>query len=1200
MNNKYLKYAGSFLHKHLITTVWVAAALFLVLSFIHIPEASPAKKAQQIEKKLHKRERILQSYVDKAMETSPEQWLEFERFPDDMVLYKYVADTLQSWANQFPISNDEVDVAPTWYRIHDLKNRSLFNTPLAFLEDSVQYVNLGPSWYIVKTFKKGEVKIIGGIEIIRLYDKENSILKNTANKHIGLDNNYTTVAPYIDNSSVIHTLDGNAAFSIISKHPLSKKERATGLQWISILLAIAALYIYQYRHNRLSSMWLTIGGLFVIQICSYFILKNIPAGGVLFSPILYADSFLFDSLGKLMMTNIFLFLMYSSIFLSRKALMANIIVSSPKIGKLKWWALTIAAALLLVYIAGSLISLVLNSTISLDLYRINAIDRYTIIIYICYALLFTALLFLLYIILSIASPKFRRYVKKHTTEVSLYYTFGVSIAMLLLISYGSFKKEEDEIKVMCSRIATERNLGLEIQLQTIEKNILADPLIRAFIGNPYSETMILNRLVERYLWNILPNYQISVSICAPLDIIRTSEYVRPVHCFSYFSNKIREYGVPLSNSSAFYYLDYFNADIDYLGAFNIIKGNSRYDMYIDIQSKRSTENAGYPYALLNDVPPVNRYAKYPYSIAKYQQGKLTVHNGQYNFPVSIDTGEYGTGFSFHTIKNDILFMYKLPNSNMVVITRPSRNIFLHLLSFSYTFLFFSLIFLCLPRMFRTKWKEPLLNVPKKSFRRKMIVFPTVSLVIALIFMAISSITLIIEYTNNSRMTMMEEKLLSVQNTFSQTSRTSERFTEINSSETFNAMDLVSKNARVDINLFDPFGKLIRTTQPEIFNEYIAYSRMNPKAYYELVYNKRMQVIQEEQISSMKYYSLYTPIYNDKGTLLAIANIPFFVSDTILQHDTSTIIAGVINIYIILIIAAILIAIFLSNSVTKPLKEISSKMESMDINHTVEHINYKANDELGMLVKTYNKMIDDLEKSAKELAQSEREGAWREMARQIAHEIKNPLTPMKLSIQHLKRMKSLNVPDWQERFDTVSSSLIEQIDILSDTASEFSSFAKFYNEDISDVDLIALLYEQSVLFDNYENIRITYRHSNEKAVVQTRKGQITRAFVNLLTNAIQAIEQKSEGQIVISVYKEGKWFRTDIEDNGNGVSEENLKNLFNPNFTTKTKGSGLGLAISRSIVSQSHGEIFYSKSAELGGACFSIRMPRCVKHSEDLT
>lgn len=1185
-----LKIWKRFLSRNHTSAVWILAVLFLALSYMNISNSSPVRKAVQVEKKLHKREKIMQEYVDKAFMTPPDQWLSLEDFPDDMVLYKYVADTLQSWANLFPISNDEVDFTPTWYRIHDLKNRNLFNTPLAFLKDSVQYVNFGYSWYIVKTYKKDNVKIICGIEIIKQYYAENAVLKNSYNKHIGLDERYTTVPTYIDDSSIVHTLDGNASFSIVSVEPLSKTEKATGFRWIALIMAIIALFMYQSEHNCLKNMWLTLTGLAILQSSTYLMVKSIPDSIEILSPILYADSYMFDSLGKMILTHLYLFLYAASIYLSRNVVLRNILSSEPKKRKLKVWILVSAAIMLSVYTALSLVSLILNSTITLDLYRINVITFHTVIIYCCYGLLFTALLFLLYIILSIISPRFNRYRKKHPQRIVIAYTSAVSLSIILMITYSSFKKEEESMRVLTSRIATERDLGLEIQLQTIEKNIMADPMIKAFTGTPYSESMILNRLVERYFWNILPNYQLRISVCTPFDRISTEEYVRPVNCFHYFSGKIREYGIKLSKTSAFYYLDYFNDNINYLGAFNILKGDTRYDFYLEIESKRTNDNTGYPSSLLDDNTPKDKYLKHPYSTAKYLHGKLTVNKGQYNFPVSVDPNDFPLGFSYQTEDDYIFFVDKLPNNNIVIVTRPGKNFLLHLLSFSYTFLFFSMVFFLIPRLFKRKKTESLLSIPRKSFRLKMIIFPTASLVIALIFMAISSVILIMEYIDNNRLSLMEEKLLSVQNTFSQTARTSERFTEINTAETFNAMELVSRNAQVDINLFDPLGKLIRTTKPEIFNEYIVSSRMDPKAYYELVYNKKMQVIQEESISNLKYYSLYSPIYNERGTLLAVANIPYFVSDTVFEHDASPIIAGIVNIYIILIIAAVLISITMSNSVTKPLKEISKKLEDMDISHKPEHINYKSEDELGMLVKTYNNMIDALDKSTKELAQSEREEAWREMARQIAHEIKNPLTPMKLSIQHLIRMKRQNVPDWQERFDTLASSLIEQIDILSNTASEFSSFAKFYTEEVSNVDLVALLYEQRALFDNYENISISFRRNEERAVVKARKGQITRAFVNLISNAVQAVEHKDNGKIIITLYRDGNYYRTDVEDNGSGVSDDNLKKLFSPNFTTKTKGTGLGLAISKNIVTQSQGEIFYSNSEEMGGACFSIKLP----------
>ena len=1180
----------NYILKNHTSTVWILAVLFLALSYVNTPYSSPARKAVQVEKKLHKREKLLQDYVDLAFSTPSDRWLSFEDFPEDMVLYKYVADTLQSWANLFPISNDEVDFTPTWYRIHDLKNRNLFNTPLAFLKDSVQYVNLGYSWYIVKTYRKENVKIICGIEIIKQYHSENAVLKNTYNRHIGLDSKYTTVPTYIDDSNVVHTLDGNASFSIINVEPLSKTEKATGLRWLALLFAIIALFLYQNRNNCLRSLWMTTGGLAILQLSSYLMLRSVPEGIEVLSPILYADSYLFDSLGKMILTHLYLFLYASSLYLSRNVILRNILSSGPRSRKLKTGFLVAAAILLSIYIAISLISFILNSAITLDLYRINAISLHTVVIYLCYALLFTALLFLLYMILTIISPKFTRYRKRYPYKTVLAYSTIVSLSLILMVTYSSFKKEEEGMRVLTSRLATERDLGLEIQLQTIEKNIIADPMLKAFIGTPYSESLILNRLVERYFWNILPNYQLKISVCTPFDRIRTEEYVRPVNCFSYFSNKINEFGIRLSQTSAFYFLDYFNDNINYIGGFNILKGDVRYDLYLEIESKRTRDNTGYPSSLLDDNSPKENSLRYPYSTAKYLHGKLTVNKGQYNFPVSINPEDYQTGFSYRIMDDCVLFIDKLPNNNIVIVTRPGKNIVLHLLSFSYTFLFFSFAFFAIPRIFVRKRAGSLLNIPRKSFRLKMIIFPTVSLVVALIFMAISSVILIMEYNDNSRLSMMEEKLLSVQNTFAQTARTSERFTEINTAETFNAMDLVSQNAQVDINLFDPLGKLIRTTKPEIFNDYIVPSRMNPQAYHELVYDRKMQVIQEEHISELKYYSLYSPIYNERGTLLAVANIPYFFSDTVFAHDASPIIAGIINIYIILIIVAVLISITMSNSVTKPLKEISKKLEDMDISHKPEHINYKSEDELGILVKTYNNMIDALDKSTKELARSEREEAWREMARQIAHEIKNPLTPMKLSIQHLIRMKKQNVPDWQERFDTLASSLIEQIDILSNTASEFSSFAKFYSEEVTDLDLVSLLYEQRALFDNYENISITFRRSEESAIVKARKGQITRAFVNLISNAIQAVEHKDSGKVTITLYKEGDYYRTDVEDNGSGVSEENLEKLFRPNFTTKTKGTGLGLAICKNIVTQSHGEIFYSHSKEIGGACFSIRLP----------
>ena len=212
-----------------------------------------------------------------------------------------------------------------------------------------------------------------------------------------------------------------------------------------------------------------------------------------------------------------------------------------------------------------------------------------------------------------------------------------------------------------------------------------------------------------------------------------------------------------------------------------------------------------------------------------------------------------------------------------------------------------------------------------------------------------------------------------------------------------------------------------------------------------------------------------------------------------------------------------------------------------------------------------------------------------MARQIAHEIKNPLTPMRLSIQYLVRLKQKNVPGWEDKFESVADSILEQIDILSDTASEFSSFAKFYYEESSTLNLYSLIMEQRVLFDNRDNIKILINSESEECYVFARKGQIIRVIVNLLSNALQAVETRGGGYIRISISSSDGKYTVSFEDNGPGVKEEDVDKLFKPNFTTKTGGTGLGLAISRNIIEQSGGTIYYRKS-ELGGANFSFTLP----------
>ena len=425
---------------------------------------------------------------------------------------------------------------------------------------------------------------------------------------------------------------------------------------------------------------------------------------------------------------------------------------------------------------------------------------------------------------------------------------------------------------------------------------------------------------------------------------------------------------------------------------------------------------------------------------------------------------------------------------------------------------------------------------------------------------------------------------------------------LNSREFSDLMNEAGSMAKSDINIYTPGGKIFKSTTPEIFDMSIFGSRINQDAYYNIVYGNQRIYISREKFAGHRFYSLYAPLFNADGQLVAILNAPYTDQGYDLKRDAFFHSATIINLFIILLAATVILSTTIVNGMFRPILEMGRKMNTTDI-HGLEYIIYKREDEISTLVEAYNRMVHDLSDSTRKLAQAERDKAWSEMARQVAHEIKNPLTPIKLEIQRLIRLKQKNDPSWEEKFDKVSSVILEHIDILTDTANEFSTFAKLYSEKPVELDLDKIIREQLTIFDNRENISISYM-GLDKAMVMAPKPQLIRVFVNLMTNAIQAIEiqqkedyeagrEPAKGKIAIFIRNSMKDGYYDIvfEDNGPGVKEENLGKLFTPNFTTKSSGTGLGLAICRNIVEKCNGEILYQRSFVMKGACFTVRLPK---------
>ena len=298
----------------------------------------------------------------------------------------------------------------------------------------------------------------------------------------------------------------------------------------------------------------------------------------------------------------------------------------------------------------------------------------------------------------------------------------------------------------------------------------------------------------------------------------------------------------------------------------------------------------------------------------------------------------------------------------------------------------------------------------------------------------------------------------------------------------------------------------------------------------------------------------------------------------------------LNAFVFLLLISSALSFSISNTIISPLTELGNKLKEFSLGKRNEPIPWKQPDELGTLIQSYNDMVDKLEQSAELLAHSEREVAWREMAKQVAHEIKNPLTPMKLSIQHMEfRIREAEEEEAREIVQHVSKVLIEQIDNLSRIASEFSSFANLPRPEYEEImlnDLVTSVYD---LFRTRSNIKFNLYVPIDELIVQADRTHLIRVMNNLMKNAVQAIPPDREGHIVIRLKEQDGMAIVRVEDNGKGIEDDLHEKVFFPNFTTKSSGTGLGLAISKNIIETFDGSIYFIKN-QPQGTIFIFELP----------
>ncbi|WP_417865451.1 ATP-binding protein [Xanthomarina gelatinilytica] len=394
--------------------------------------------------------------------------------------------------------------------------------------------------------------------------------------------------------------------------------------------------------------------------------------------------------------------------------------------------------------------------------------------------------------------------------------------------------------------------------------------------------------------------------------------------------------------------------------------------------------------------------------------------------------------------------------------------------------------------------------------------------------------------------------------------------------------------KLQINLYDLDGGLIKSSRATFETDSLT------KCLSAEVLNALSNTVEHRFVSKTVendevFLSSYTYITDKKFKPLAILNLPYLENDDFLNKELDEFLERLAYAYLAMLIIAISLAYFLSKYITKSLKTISDKMNEIRLEKQNKKIDIESSsEEIAALVKSYNSMIDQLEESAVKLATSEREQAWREMAKQVAHEIKNPLTPMRLTVQSFQRKFDPNDEHIHQKVEEYSKTLIQQIDTMSSIASAFSNFAKMpaqQNEMLNVVEITRLA------LDIFSEDYIVFKSDRKDIKAKFDRTQLIRVITNLVKNGIQAIpDEQEDKRIVVRVSEENNHVVIEVSDNGIGISEENNQKIFEPKFTTKSSGMGLGLGMVKNIVETYHGSITFT-SQKNEGTVFKVTFPK---------
>ncbi len=755
--------------------------------------------------------------------------------------------------------------------------------------------------------------------------------------------------------------------------------------------------------------------------------------------------------------------------------------------------------------------------------------------------------------------------------------FGiVAVFLTCIYNFVTIDQENKFMKDTVNDVLVENDTAFISSFDAFSKAVDNDSVLREMI---FSGSNILDEIVLGYSQNLLfdsimRDYDVSLTICSPGSELEVQPDGFVTDCRGYFQNIIASNNGE-AVSERLYSIDYNTLDPSYLGIIDVLAPDTLDSRTLYFEFSKSIIPAGFGFPKFlqdkNSVIPWN------YSVASYRNKLLVYKYGKNIYPNHLTDMRYVEN-GYCNDRN--LKHYALTKDGKTVILSVDRHSWIERTAPFAIFYFLLLVTYLLAYLLHnhggTRW------LSGKSFRGRLQMI--LLLTMAISFLVVGPVSVIYMrgiYNKKSRdfhyertRTIMLDMMNQVDDTMFEG--------KVSKGAYDNLVRHFSSIFFTDINLYGLDGKLLATSRPEIMDNRLQAPLMNPDAFQNMQGDKNMYYSHDEKLGTGAYQSAYISILDNNGKAVAYLNTPYFSSRTELETEIMNFILIYVNIILLLMVVSVILILGVTKRLTKPLALIQSKMRDVKIDRANEPIEWKSNDEIGELIEQYNQLVAELEKSASSIARSERETAWREMARQVAHEIKNPLTPMRLSVQYLQKAWDEGAPDVDERLRHTTQTLIEQIDTLSDIASAFSNYAKLPEGKPEPVNLAELVGNVVRLYDTEENVKFSYEYDKDQDhTFVCDKNNMSRALGNIVKNAIQAIGGKPDGQVDIRLVSSKQKHVIRITDNGKGISDEEKTKIFMPNFTTKSSGMGVGLSIVYNIIQASGGRITFQSEVGVG-------------------